>query len=93
MRQRMDHAVTVLSGGERQRAAIARAILLRPKALLADEPTGNLDSKTGRMVGELLVSLNRDLGMTFVVVTHNIELAGVMGRRFELRSGVLYAQG
>jgi lipoprotein-releasing system ATP-binding protein len=93
MRQRMDHAVTTLSGGERQRAAIARAILLRPKALLADEPTGNLDEKTGRMVGELLVSLNRDLGMTFVVVTHNIELAGVMGRRFELRSGVLYAQG
>ena len=93
MRQHMEQAVTTLSGGERQRAAIARAILLRPKALLADEPTGNLDEKTGRMVGELLVSLNRDLGMTFVVVTHNIELAGVMGRRFELRSGVLYAQG
>ncbi len=93
MRQHMEQAVTTLSGGERQRAAIARAILLRPKALLADEPTGNLDERTGRMVGELLVSLNRDLGMTFVVVTHNIELAGVMGRRFELRSGVLYAQG
>jgi lipoprotein-releasing system ATP-binding protein len=90
---RMDFAVTTLSGGERQRAAIARAILLRPKALLADEPTGNLDEKTGRMIGELLASLNRDLGMTFVVVTHNIELAGVMGRRLELRSGVLYAQG
>ena len=90
---RMDFAVTTLSGGERQRAAIARAILLRPKALLADEPTGNLDEKTGRMIGELLVSLNRDLGMTFVVVTHNIELAAVMGRRLELRSGVLYAQG
>jgi len=90
---RMEFPVTTLSGGERQRAAIARAILLRPKALLADEPTGNLDEKTGRMIGELLVSLNRDLGMTFVVVTHNIELAGVMGRRFELRSGVLYAQG
>ena len=93
MRQHLEQAVTSRSGGERQRAAIARAILLRPKALLADEPTGNLDEKTGRMVGELLVSLNRDLGMTFVVVTHNIELAGVMGRRFELRSGVLYAQG
>ena len=91
--KRMEFTVTTLSGGERQRAAIARAILLRPKALLADEPTGNLDEKTGRMIGELLVSLNRDLGMTFVVVTHNIELAGVMGRRLELRSGVLYAQG
>ena len=90
---RMSFPVTTLSGGERQRAAIARAILLRPKALLADEPTGNLDEKTGRMIGELLVSLNRDLGMTFVVVTHNIELAAVMGRRLELRSGVLYAQG
>jgi len=90
---RMGFPVTTLSGGERQRAAIARAILLRPKALLADEPTGNLDEKTGRMIGELLVSLNRDLGMTFVVVTHNIELAGVMGRRLELRLGVLYAQG
>ena len=90
---RMSFPVTTLSGGERQRAAIARAILLRPMALLADEPTGNLDEKTGRMIGELLVSLNRDLGMTFVVVTHNIELAGVMGRRLELRLGVLYAQG
>jgi len=90
---RMSFPVTTLSGGERQRAAIARAILLRPKALLADEPTGNLDEKTGRMIGELLVSLNRDLGMTFVVVTHNIELANVMGRRLELRLGVLYAQG
>jgi len=91
--KRMDFTVTTLSGGERQRAAIARAILLRPKALLADEPTGNLDEKTGQMVGELLVSLNKDLGMTFVVVTHNMELAGVMGRRLELRLGVLYAQG
>jgi len=90
---RMGFPVTTLSGGERQRAAIARAILLRPKALLADEPTGNLDEKTGRMICVLLVSLNRDLGMTFVVVTHNIELAGVMGRRLELRLGVLYAQG
>jgi len=90
---RMDYTVTTLSGGERQRAAIARAILLRPKALLADEPTGNLDEKSGRMIGELLVGLNKDLGMTFVVVTHNIELAGVMGRRLELRSGALYAQG
>lgn len=90
---RTDFPVTTLSGGERQRAAIARAILLKPRALLADEPTGNLDEKNGRMIGELLVSLNRELGMTFVVVTHNIELAGVMGRRLELRSGALYAQG
>ncbi|MBU1248113.1 MAG: ABC transporter ATP-binding protein, partial [Proteobacteria bacterium] len=83
--QRKDFKVTTLSGGERQRAAIARSILLKPKVLLADEPTGNLDEKTGRNIGDLLVSLNRDLGMTFVVVTHNVELAGAMGRRLELR--------
>jgi len=89
---RKDFKVTTLSGGERQRAAIARAILLRPRVLLADEPTGNLDEKTGKNIGDLLVSLNRELGMTFVVVTHNVELAGAMGRRLELRSGELYAQ-
>jgi lipoprotein-releasing system ATP-binding protein len=66
-------------------------VLLRPKVVLADEPTGNLDEKTGRAVGDLLVSLNRNLGMTFVVVTHNVELASVLGRRLELRSGELYA--
>jgi lipoprotein-releasing system ATP-binding protein len=88
---RLEHRVTTLSGGERQRAAIARAVLLRPKVVLADEPTGNLDEKTGRAVGDLLVSLNRNLGMTFVVVTHNVELASVLGRRLELRSGELYA--
>ncbi|HMM37404.1 MAG TPA: ABC transporter ATP-binding protein [Desulfovibrio sp.] len=91
MEHRMEHRVTTLSGGERQRAAIARAILLKPKVVLADEPTGNLDEKTGQAVGDLLVSLNRDLGMTFVVVTHNVDLASVMGRRLELRSGELYA--
>lgn len=88
---RLEHKVTTLSGGERQRAAIARAILLRPKVLLADEPTGNLDEENGSRIGELLVSLNKELGMTFVVVTHNPELAGMMHRRMELRSGELYA--
>lgn len=89
---RLTHKVTTLSGGERQRAAIARAILLSPKVVLADEPTGSLDEKTGRMVGELLVSLNSDLGTTLVVVTHNIELVDMMQRRYELRSGELYAE-
>ncbi|MCJ2163992.1 MULTISPECIES: ABC transporter ATP-binding protein [unclassified Pseudodesulfovibrio] len=88
---RVEHKVTTLSGGERQRAAIARAILLRPKVLLADEPTGNLDEENGTKISELLVSLNNELGMTFVVVTHNPELAGMMHRRVELRSGELYA--
>ena len=89
---RLEHKVTTLSGGERQRAAIARAILLRPKVLLADEPTGNLDEENGTRIGELLVSLNNELGMTFVVVTHNPEFAGMMHRRVELRLGELYAQ-
>ncbi len=87
---RSAHKVTTLSGGERQRAAIARAILLRPKALLADEPTGNLDQHTGDHIGGLLSELNAELGMTLVVVTHNAQLAARMGRRMELRSGELY---
>ena len=92
LEHRMEHKVTTLSGGERQRAAIARAILLRPRVLLADEPTGNLDEESGSRIGDLLVSLNRELGMTFVVVTHNPDLAGLMHRRVELRLGELYAQ-
>ncbi len=92
LENRLDHRVTTLSGGERQRAAIARAILLRPRVLLADEPTGNLDEKTGAMVGDLVATLNDELGMTLIVVTHNMDLAGLMKRRLELRSGELYAQ-
>jgi lipoprotein-releasing system ATP-binding protein len=87
---RARHRVTTLSGGERQRAAIARAILVRPRVLLADEPTGNLDDRTGTLVANLLLELNRNLGMTLIVVTHNHQLAGAMGRCLELRSGKLY---
>ena len=82
--------VTTLSGGERQRVAIARAILLEPKILLADEPTGNLDERTGRMIGELMLRLRREFAMTLVVVTHNRDLAACMDRCIELRSGALY---
>ena len=89
---RGDQSVTTLSSGERQRAAIARAILLKPKLLLADEPTGNLDEKTGEKVAHLLLDLNRTLGMTLVVVTHNREIASLMGRCLELRAGDLYDQ-
>ncbi len=87
---RITHKVTTLSGGERQRAAIARAVLMRPRVLLADEPTGNLDAQSGDSVGSLLLELNREFGMTLVVVTHNNELAASMGRILELRAGVLY---
>ena len=89
---RRDHHVSTLSGGERQRAAIARATLLCPKVLLADEPTGNLDEKTGTRVVEVLRELNRDMGMTLIIVTHNRELAASLDRCLELRSGELYAQ-
>jgi lipoprotein-releasing system ATP-binding protein len=90
--ERMAHSVTTLSGGERQRAAIARATLLHPEVLLADEPTGNLDGRTGAMVADLLLDMNRRQKMTLVVVTHNREMAARMGRILELRSGELYEQ-
>jgi lipoprotein-releasing system ATP-binding protein len=90
--ERAEHRVTTLSGGERQRAAIARAVLLRPVVLLADEPTGNLDEATGAKVGDVLARLNAELGMTLVVVTHNHNLAAGMGRRLELQGGELYAR-
>ena len=90
--ERAEHRVTTLSGGERQRAAIARAVLLRPVVLLADEPTGNLDEATGAKVGDVLARLNVELGMTLVVVTHNHNLAAGMGRRLELQGGELYAR-
>ena len=89
---RIKHRVTTLSGGERQRAAIARAILLKPSVLLADEPTGNLDEQTGANVADMLLNLNREIGMTIIMVTHNLELANLMQTRCELRSGVLYGQ-
>lgn len=87
---RLHHRVTTLSGGERQRAAIARAILLEPKVILADEPTGNLDERTGREINALIMELNKVQGVTLIVVTHNTELAQCMYRTLELRSGELY---
>lgn len=88
--QRLESKINTLSGGERQRVAIARAVFMRPRVLLADEPTGNLDENTGAQVGALLAELNRELGMTLVVVTHNRELAAGMDRTLELRAGILY---
>lgn len=86
------HLVTTLSGGEKQRAAIARAVLMNPKVLLADEPTGNLDPKTGEQILELLIKLNKENSMTLVMVTHNTEIANQMQRIVELKSGAFYAK-
>ncbi|MBD5552895.1 MAG: ABC transporter ATP-binding protein [Desulfovibrio sp.] len=90
MGERLASRPATLSGGERQRAAMARALILKPKVILADEPTGNLDEQTGAQVGRLMLELNRELGMTLVVVTHNQELAAGMDRVLELRGGSLY---
>ena len=84
---RTHHYPAELSGGEQQRAAVARAVALRPKLLLADEPTGNLDSATGAQIIELLVALNRERGSTLVFVTHDEALARHAGRSVRLRDG------
>lgn len=86
---RAEHKPAQLSGGEQQRLAIARAIANRPRILLADEPTGNLDEETGNRVGELLMRLNREHGLTLVLVTHNSQFAAKMERRYVLEHGRL----
>lgn len=86
-----DQKVGTLSGGERQLAALARAVILGPEVILADEPTGNLDAANGAKVGELLVELNQSLGTTLIVVTHNTDLASNMRSRFKIQAGKLYA--
>ena len=86
--ERMNHYPTELSGGEQQRAAIARALVTDPKILLADEPTGNLDSKTGSEIINIFKELNRS-GMTILMVTHNIELAKAAHRRIHIKDGVM----
>ena len=93
MEDRMDHQPNELSGGQKQRVAIARAMANDPAIILADEPTGALDSKTGRMVMDLFHRLNREQGKTIVLITHNQELAAETGRVLTMRDGILYTNG
>ncbi|GAC1357628.1 MAG: ABC transporter ATP-binding protein [Acidobacteriaceae bacterium] len=86
---RMDHYPVQLSGGEQQRVALARAFILRPPIVLADEPTGNLDSTNGRHVLELLLDLNRVEGTTLVLVTHDAAVAALAHRRITLKDGMM----
>ncbi len=87
LKDRLSHRISRLSGGEQQRVAVARALVLEPEVLLADEPTGNLDPKSGARVQELILELNHERGLTTVIVTHNQELARALDRRITLVDG------
>ena len=93
LRDRAGHDPNELSGGQQQRVAIARAIVTRPKVVLADEPTGNLDTATSRDVMNLLTSLNRDAGITIVMVTHEADMAAYANRVIRFLDGRITAEG
>jgi lipoprotein-releasing system ATP-binding protein len=86
---RVHHKPSELSGGEQQRTAVARALVNNPQMILADEPSGNLDSKNAVELHNLFFKLRKDLGQTFVIVTHNEELSKMADRRVEIRDGVI----
>jgi lipoprotein-releasing system ATP-binding protein len=86
---RMTHKPGELSGGEQQRVAVARSLILEPQVLLTDEPTGNLDRETGEGVYQLLQQMNKEKGITLIIVTHNEEIAGRLPRRIHLVDGIV----
>src|SRR5882724_11541442 len=90
--ERRDHYPVQLSGGEQQRVALARAFMVRPPILLADEPTGNLDSQNGQHVLELMIALNQREGTTMVLVTHDPILSSRATRRITLRDGLVVSE-
>lgn len=87
--QRADHKPSEMSGGEQQRTAVARALINAPSIILADEPSGNLDSKTALELHQLFFKLRKEFDQTFVIVTHNAELAGMADRKIELADGLV----
>ncbi len=90
LKERYDHLPSELSGGEQQRVAIARALVNNPKLILADEPSGNLDSRNSRMLYELMAGLSRERRTSFVIVTHNVEYAALADRCLHMQDGLLH---
>ena len=89
---RATHKPSELSGGEQQRIAIARALINNPAVVFADEPSGNLDSQASRALHELFMKLRKEFGQTFIIVTHNMELAGMADRTLKIKDGVIFKE-